>query len=286
LKKRTKKLLSLKKGSGLVHGAALACLLGGCASDGAAHSAGGLMIPEQDFHIAEVRLSPKPLPGALNLPPGPGPFPVVILLHGCSGLGRGLAIWAARLADWGYASLILDSFSSRNVYTVCEPSAQKLVTRRDRAGDALSAAMYLQHVPGIDPDRIAVMGFSHGGATAFTLTQQDFQAAAPGLIKASVDYYGACRDPSEHGTVPLLALAGEADTWGDPARRCTEFAGQLRPDQPFEVKTYPGVVHAFDNPLQKKRFEVGHELEYDAPAAADSFVRVRAFLDRYLHPRT
>ena len=265
----------------------LAGLPAGCATGGGtARNATGLLIPPQDFHLADARTSPGPLPGALTLPPGPGPFPVVILLHGCAGLGRGLPIWAARLADWGYASLVIDSFSSRNVYTVCEPSAQALVTRRDRAGDALSAAMYLRHVPAIDPDRIAVVGFSHGGATAFTLTQQEFQAAAPGLIKASVDYYGACRTPSEHGTVPLLALAGEDDTWGDPARRCTEFAAHLRPDQPFEVKTYPGAVHAFDNPLQRRRVEFGHALDYDASAAADSFVRVHAFLDRYLPPRT
>ena len=254
--------------------------LAGCATPSA--GAGGLLIPEQHFALPDVRPAPAPLRAELILPPGGGPFPVVILLHGCGGLSGNMRAWADRLVGWGYAALILDSFSARNVYTVCEPTAQAMVTRFDRAGDALSAAMFLRTVPDIDPERIGVLGTSHGGATAVTLTGRAFQDAAPGLIKAVVDYYGACRDPAGHGTIPLLALAGEADSWGDPATTCTSFGQQLRPDQPFELKTYPGVVHAFEYSLQRTRTMVGHPMAYDGPAAADSYQRVHAFLDRYL----
>jgi dienelactone hydrolase len=243
-----------------------------------------LRIPEQHFAIPDLRPAPAPLAAGLTLPPGNGPFPVVILLHGCGGMNSDMQLWADRLAGWGYASLILDSFSARGVYTVCEPNAQHLVTPFDRAGDTLSAALYLRTVPGIDAGRIGVLGTSHGGATAFAVTQSAFQAAAPGLIKASVDYYGPCRNPAAHGTVPLLVLAGEADDWGDTARTCTEFSGHLRPDQPMVIKTYPGVVHAFEYPVPRQRMSAGHLLAYDAAAAEDSFGRVREFLARYLRP--
>ena len=106
------------------------------------------------------------------------------------------------------------------------------------------------------------------------------------MLKASVDYYGPCRSPETHGTVPLLVLAGEDDTWGDPARTCRHLGELLQPDQPFELHTYTEVVHAFDNPrLSGRRMVEGHPMQYDEAAAGDSFVHVKTFLDRYVgHP--
>lgn len=229
------------------------------------------------------RMPDKPLTGMLSLPAGNGPFPAVILLHGCGGMGPALRYWVDRLNDWGYAVLQLDSFAARGVKSVCSPANQPLVTGVDRAGDVMSAALYLRSLPQIDGNRIGVLGESHGGGTAVTATRAQYQTLYPGLLKASVDYYGPCRDPGLHGTVPLLVLAGDADTWGNPAAGCTRFGEQLRSNQPFEIKIYPGAVHAFDNPnLRNGTVNQGHPLRYDAAAAADSFVVTKAFLDKYL----
>src|SRR5262249_17269470 len=105
-------------------------------------------------------------------------------------------------------------------------------------------------------------------------------------LKAVIDYYGRCGPPDAHGTVPLLALAGEADNWGNPANNCRTFVAGLRPDQPVEMKTYPGVAHAFDNTSQAFTSFQGHNLGYDANAAADSYERVRAFLAKWLPAKT
>jgi dienelactone hydrolase len=147
----------------------------------------------------------------------------------------------------------------------------------------ISAALWLRRQPGIDPDRIGVLGASHGGNTAVWVTKAIYEKKYPGLLKAAVDYYGACRVPERHGTVPLLVLAGEADNWGNPAGTCQTFARKLRPDQPFELHTYPNVVHGFDNPrLDKLVLNEGHALLYDQAAAEDSYQRVRAFLARWM----
>jgi dienelactone hydrolase len=242
-----------------------------------------LSVPEQNLTVLGWRGAAAPLPARLTLPSGSGPFPVVILLHGCAGITANQSVWADRLADWGYASLIVDSFTPRGVKSVCAPDAQKLVTPFDRAGDAWSAAIFLKSLPQIDATRIAVIGESHGGATAAMLTASVFQAIAPGLIKASVDYYGSCRDPAGHGTIPLLALAGDADTWGNPARNCRAFGQALASGQPFVVQVYPGVVHGFDQTLNRRsRWEEGHPMAYDSEAAEDSYRRVHAFLNQYL----
>jgi dienelactone hydrolase len=229
------------------------------------------------------RMPPGPIPAVLALPEGTGPFPAVIVLHGCDGRSASQQVWAQRLNGWGYAALLPDSFAPRGVSDVCAPASQPMVTPQDRAGDVLSAALWLRGQPAIDGTRIGVLGLSHGGVTAVWVTQRRYDRLYPGLLKASVDYYGPCWAPRTHGTVPLLALAGDDDTWGFPALSCREFAGKLRPGQVFEVHTYPGAVHAFDNVLQQYRIvEEGHPIEYDRAAAADSFVRVKSFLDRYV----
>jgi dienelactone hydrolase len=261
---------------------ALTLLMGSLVAACATGGPGG-RIPFQS--VAGGRGPANGLDGTLKLPNGIGPFAVVIVLHGCSGLGINQKLWAERLNDWGYAVLVLDSFGPRGVRSVCAPLAQSTVLPSDRASDVISAALWLRTQPSIDPDRIAVLGNSHGGATAAWVTQGTYDRRYPGLLKASVDYYGACRNPETYGTVPLLALAGEADDWGHPALTCRTFARKLHPDQLFEVYTYPNVVHGFDNPRQitLTRNE-GHAMLYDQAAADDSFQHVRAFLARWLAP--
>jgi dienelactone hydrolase len=225
------------------------------------------------------------LSGKLYRPKAAGAVPVVIVLHTCSGIGDGHLVgsWVDRLNDWGYAAFVLDSFSARNISSVCAPEDQGKVTAFDRAGDVINAAIVLAKVPGIDGNRIGAVGMSHGGVTAAVLTTRVFETYKPGLIKASVDYYGPCRQPDKHGTVPLLALAGEADNWGNPAKTCAEFQKALAPDQPMELQIYPGVVHSFDNDmLTRATSEFGHPLKYDYAAAKDSFARTHAFLGRYV----
>jgi dienelactone hydrolase len=243
-----------------------------------------ISIPAAD--VPGSRMPGRPIPAVLSLPAGTGPFPAIILLHTCSGRSKLQEAWAARLNSWGYAVVIPDSFSPRWVTTVCSPSNQPLVTSQDRVGDVLSAALWLRTQPEIDGQRIGVLGNSHGGGTAARVTERRYEQLYPGLLKASVDYYGPCRFPEAHGTVPLLVLAGEDDDWGNPARTCAAFGKQLQADQPFELRTYPGVVHAFDNPrLNGRIVSEGYALQYDPAAAEDSFIHVKAFLDRYVgHP--
>src|SRR5215831_1968174 len=62
---------------------------------------------------------PVVLSGELLVPEGVGPFPVVVLAHGCSGRTMVDRTWAIVLRDWGYATFAIDSFTGRNLHEVC-----------------------------------------------------------------------------------------------------------------------------------------------------------------------
>src|SRR5262245_24930116 len=54
------------------------------------------------------------LDGYLLKPEGAGPFPAAVLMHGCAGIIPSIdGVWAERLRDWGYATLLVDSFATR-----------------------------------------------------------------------------------------------------------------------------------------------------------------------------
>jgi dienelactone hydrolase len=248
---------------------------------GNAASSTDVSIPPQA--VPGSRMPAKPIPATLMLPDGKGPFPAIIVLHGCSGPREGQTVWAQRLNGWGYAALLPSSFVPRGVYAgVCGSYRASLVTPQDRAGDVISAAIWLRTQPEIDGARIGVLGNSNGGRTAAVITERRYEELYPHLIKAAVDYYGGCGDAAAKGTVPLLALAGEADTYGYPARSCQQFGAELQPVQGFELHTYPGAVHEFENPTQQYTIFLGHPLGYDHDAAEDSYVHVKAFLAHYV----
>src|SRR5580704_9150393 len=77
--------------------------------------------------------------GELFLPVGATPTAGVVLLHGCNGVSPHYRIWAARLASWGYATLMVDSFRPRGYPDgVCNHGRD--VPADARARDAFEAA--------------------------------------------------------------------------------------------------------------------------------------------------
>jgi dienelactone hydrolase len=104
-----------------------------------AAGAGPISVSIPVVKVPGSRQPDRPYDATLTLPDGTGPFPAVILLHGCGGEGSAQQYWIDRLTGWGYAVLRLDSFTARGLTTVCAPDAQHLATPADRSGDVLSA---------------------------------------------------------------------------------------------------------------------------------------------------
>lgn len=112
------------------------------------------------------------IPIAVMKPDGPGPFPTVVIVHDCSGLGvRSSGApdrWARELVGRGYAIVIPDSFGTRGFPNgVCTDASPKRndVSPAHRVRDAYAALAHARTLPYVDGRRVGLMGGSHGGAT-------------------------------------------------------------------------------------------------------------------------
>jgi dienelactone hydrolase len=205
-------------------------------------------------------------------PTGSGPFPAIVVLHGCDGVTVHHRNWAARLVSWGYVAAIVDSFHPRHVNSTCVDNGNPLP--KLRAQDAFNAAAYLRTLPNVRPDRVGVIGFSHGAITTLFAT-------LPGggqPFAAAVAYYPSCSSPDlKDGSLAtdLLILSARDDDW-TLAAPCMQWVNARRgqPHSPT-IKVYP-VVHGFDLPFPPRLF-VGHMMGSNPEAAADSYAMTEAF---------
>ena len=217
------------------------------------------------------------LTGVLVKPNGNGPFPAVVLLHGCTGLEDGKTrseAWSKRLVDWGYVTLQLDSFGPRGIIDVCNKWSS--IIMRNRSHDAYDAKSYLSELSYVDRNRIAVLGWSHGGKTVLNIIENTYGDETP--FTAAVAFYPPCSFLVQPNA-PLMILIGESDDW-TTAYRCSQAMPSRTTEHEIILKIYPGAYHDFDWEGIDKLY-LGHRLKYDPKAAEDAIVRVKDFLARH-----
>lgn len=222
------------------------------------------------------------LAGRLKKPDGVGPFPAVVLLHGCGGISpKRDRRWAERLAGWGYVALQVDSFRPRGLSSVCTYSGHDATDiLRQRVTDAYDAKRYLAGLSFVDRSRIAVMGWSHGGTTTLEMLFRETDDP----FRAAVAFYPRCARMLARLNAPLLILIGEADDW-TPAGRCVEKMPKEQAVSEVTLKLYPGAFHGFDvvDANRNVRGSRGmHHIQHHPEAEKDSIIRVEAFLGKYL----
>jgi dienelactone hydrolase len=256
------------------------------------------------------------IPASLSKPEGNGPFPAVVMLHDCSGLGMSSSgapgRWAKELVGRGYVVLVPDSFVTRGFGGgVCTDSSPKRldVGPMRRVRDAYAALAYLRTLPFVDARHIGVMGGSHGGLTTLAAMAAPASDADPLAqskregFAAAVALYPGCNGPrigswrassgeAYRPVAPVLILVGEKDDW-TPAEPCSKLArASQAAGYPVSLKIYPGAYHSFDsyNPVFYNTMRVnansptgfGATTGGNAPAWADSIREVNAFFGKYL----
>jgi len=198
---------------------------------------------------------PITLAGHLRLPKtGPEKQAVVILLHGGGGVDSSdgsSSVWAEVLNRAGIAAFSVDSFAGRGVNT---PADVAILSPLSRTSDAFGALETLAKHPLIDPQRIAVMGFSHGAAAALYSNVERFRkmhGSSNAQFAAHISVYGNCgtqyREDENH-IKPVLLLHGTVDDFV-PIGPCREYAARLaKAGRNVRLIEYPDAYHAFDAP--------------------------------------
>jgi dienelactone hydrolase len=195
--------------------------------------------------------------GLMYTPEGEGPFPAVILMHGCGGLSKALQSLEAHarfLVKNGYAAFILDSFSKRGKSGgICFQPRESKSAQAYRPSDAFNTLYFIASLPSIDEENIFLMGQSHGGLTVLNVSDAKF-SSDPNRpsFKAVVAYYPVCYLPQKL-KYPVLVLGGEKDNW-TPVEACLQ-ANDKDLGKPYKAIAYKNAYHAFDSyyPVQKIR---------------------------------
>ena len=205
--------------------------------------------PEVATPVAAPQASTASIPIRMLKPDGAGPFPAIVMLHDCSGLGPRSSgaptRWGELLRREGYVIVIPDSFSTRGfpdgVCTNPSPSRNDVAPQR-RIADAYEALAYARALPYVDGRHVGVMGGSHGGSS----TLATIAGARAGGFAAAVALYPGCGPRYDKPAAPLLILVGELDDW-TPAEPCRKLATRARDaGLPVTIKIYPGAHHSFD----------------------------------------
>ncbi len=204
----------------------------------------------------------------------------MVVLHGCDGVSQHYRIWARQLAAWGYVAILVDSFRPRGTPNVCNRG--QLVPPSQQAADAFAAAAYLRTRSDVRPDRIGVIGFSHGGWAVLKAVLADAVAANGGQpFVAGVAFYPGCDPPTAPLATDTLILIGDADDW-TPPQRCVRWHDTAQTNgHALSLTLYPGAYHGFDAPRPPHVY-FGHMTGRDPAAAEDALAQTQRFLNERL----
>lgn len=205
----------------------------------------------------------------IRKPPGDGPFPVVLMLHGCGGIRPFTDDMAEIAAGAGAVAIEIDSYAPRRITrmaaltTICTGARFR---GRERAGDLYAAMHWVRRQPWADKNRIVAAGWSHGSwaiMDALALESGDEMRRATGLVDLP-------REPLEGLSGALLvypymgaaSLAGRRN-WRMAPRSIAILAGrdhvvgvrvprlaidrQRARGAPIEVVMFPNATHAFED---------------------------------------
>lgn len=245
-------------------------------------------------------------------PNSPPPYPAVVFLHGCSGIGVSGSLsstysaWMRELTEKGFAVLAIDSATPRGFGSTCGRPERRTMYF-ERPGDAYSGLAYLQSREGIISNQIGLIGWSQGGGIALlTIVTKSIGRPVPPPrddFKAAIAFYpAACSDkhqskpftevePNSWSTVaPLLVLHGAKDNWTPPTP-CVDFIDAARGrGEPVQIVVYPEAAHSFDAPnlpLRRRSFPKLRDGSFpligtDKVARENAILRVSGFLKKHL----
>lgn len=218
------------------------------------HAFPSLTLSDQQFLTGDASGKPVTMTGELRIAQGAGRLPVVILMHGSGGIGANIEPWTQKFNAMGISTFMIDGFTGRGLASVNTDQAS--LGRLNFVLDIYRALEVLAKHPRVDPQRIALMGFSRGGqATLYASlarfnkqwnkSELQFAAYIPFYPDCATSYAGE----NEVAEKPIRIFHGIPDDY-NPVANCKPYVQRLREAGRDVVLTeYPDAQHGFDTPL-------------------------------------
>lgn len=190
----------------------------------------------------------------LFLPEGdPTNRAAVVVVHGLGGQKPERELtYGHKLAKAGYVALVLNSFAARGVDDSIEARRAIEVSTWSIMADAYAGLRFLAQHPAVNPEAIAIIGFSWGGMvtllSAYEQVRQIYLRQRPLRFAGHVSYYGCSvprlEDPTTTGA-PVLSLIGSKDNNVSVERMREICEDMKRGGSPTELKIFDA-YHQWD----------------------------------------
>jgi dienelactone hydrolase len=210
-----------------------------------------LTLSDQQFLTGDAHGKPVTVAGEFRIAQGSGRLPVVVLMHGSSGVGASIEAWVHQFNAMGISTFVIDGFSGRGL-TAVGPN-QALLGRLNLILDIYRSLDILAKHPRVDPERIVLMGFSRGGQAALYASLDRFNqlwnksgAQFAGYIPFYPDCSTSYLTDIEVVSRPIRIFHGTPDDY-NPVASCKAYVQRLQDAKRDVVLTeYPDSQHAFD----------------------------------------
>lgn len=231
--------------------------------------------------------------GEFFLPKGTGPHPAVVLTHDCRGVRPFQRERAKIISGWGYATLLVDSYSTRGISNP-EVCANLFEWRRHeavagRGFDIYGAIGWLTKRSDIDATKLFVVAWDLD-STLGAVARVGMHTMIPSLkITAAVSIAPNCaRVSSGEFITSILVIAAANDDWW-PAKNCEKMvAAGTSAGSDITLKTLDA-SRGFDDDQIAEPFNLnvynpnkstgrGATYHYNEAAASESLELIRSYL--------
>ena len=213
-----------------------------------------LTISDQQFLTGDSNGKQVNVAGELRIAQGTGKLPVVVLMHGSSGVGSTMEAWVHQFNAMGISTFVIDGFSGRGL-TAVGPN-QALLGRLNFIVDIYRSLEILAKHPRVDPERIVLMGFSRGGQAALYASLERFHklwnksgVQFAGYIPFYPDCSTSYASDTEVASRPIRIFHGTPDDY-NPVASCKAYLARLaEAKRDVTITEYPDSPHGFDSGL-------------------------------------
>jgi dienelactone hydrolase len=210
-----------------------------------------LTISDQQFLTGDSNGKQVTVAGEFRIAQGSGKLPVVVMMHGSSGVSATSEAWEHQFNAMGISTFVIDGFSGRGL-TAVGPN-QALLGRLNLIVDIYRSLEILAKHPRVDPERIVLMGFSRGGQAALYASLDRFNklwnksgAQFAGYIPFYPDCSTTYATDTEVAARPIRIFHGTPDDY-NPVASCKAYVARLQDAKRDVVLTqYPDSAHGFD----------------------------------------